>query len=216
MPWATRAGVAFDHLPPLVGAGPRYASAVLVRAPARLHHFGVLHDVPSPERAAVASVEIDGHRLSACSWAAPPGATWGKAGKGRQVLRYAAWLRGRAGPVVVGIDRNAPKWERLELANDEWWNDDETVLYGPDRAHDLRDLFREQVDRDPDLRREIAAARPDGPLAVTHSRRGADCRYDAIYASPELEVISVHHVWDEAREAGSDHAAVVADLEFSP
>lgn len=149
-----------------------------------------------------------------CSWAAPPGASWGNAGKGRQVIRYAAELAARSGPVVVGIDRNAPKWERLVLADDEWWNDDEPVLYGPDRAHDLRDIFREQVERDPDLHRRIVAARPEGPLAVTHRRRTTDCRYDAIYASPEIEVLSITHDWDQAREAGSDHAALLATLEL--
>jgi hypothetical protein len=96
-------GVAFDHLPDLAGAGPRYASAVLVRGDATLHGFGVVRDLPSPERAAVAAVELGGRRASACSWAAPPGASWGKAGKGRQVVRFAAWLQARPGPVLVGI-----------------------------------------------------------------------------------------------------------------
>lgn len=204
--------VAFDHLPPLADDGPRYASAVLVRGEASLDEFGVLRDLPSPERAAVASVTVDGRRTSVCSWAAPPGASWGDAGKGRQVVRFAAWLRDRSGPVVVGIDRNAPKWERHELADDEWWNDREPVLYGPERAHDLRDAYREVVDRDEALRGRLAEDRPDGPLAVTYLRRGSECRYDAIYVSPELEVRAVDHLWEEARAAGSDHGLVRAEL----
>jgi len=212
----TAGGVAFDHLPPLVGDGPRYASAVIVRGDASLHEFRVLPDVPSPERAAIASVELGGRRASVCSWAAPPGVSWGKAGKGRQVVRFAAWLKARPGPVVVGIDRNAPKWERLDQQDDEWWNEHEPTLYGPDRPHDLRDAFREQVDRDPELKDAIAAERPDGPLAVTHRRRGTDCRYDAIYASPEFDVVRVDHLWDAATAAGSDHAAVVATLTWAP
>jgi hypothetical protein len=58
----------------------------------------------------------------------------------------------------------------------------------------------------------VLAERPKGPLAVTHIRRGIECRYDAIYVSPEFEVLEVEHLWDEAREAGSDHAAVRAVL----
>jgi hypothetical protein len=73
---ATAGGVAFDHLPALVGGGPRYASAVLVRPRTSLHRFGVLRDVPSPERAAFAAVELQGRRASVCSWAAPPGVSW--------------------------------------------------------------------------------------------------------------------------------------------
>lgn len=59
--------VAFGHLPPLAGKGPRYAGAVLVRGAARLENFAVLRDVPSPERAAVASLSIGGRRTWVCS-----------------------------------------------------------------------------------------------------------------------------------------------------
>jgi endonuclease/exonuclease/phosphatase family metal-dependent hydrolase len=61
----------------------------------------------------------------------------------------------------------------------------------------------------------LAAERPDGPLAVTHRRRGADCRYHAIYVSPEFDVLDVEHLWEGATEAGSDHAAVLAQLEWT-
>ena len=171
--------VAFGHLPPLAGAGPRYGCAVVVRQGVELVDFGVLRDVPSPERAAVAEVRIDGRRLWVASWAAPPGVTGGSGGKGRQVERFAAWLRDRPGPTIVGIDRNAPKWERLDLADDEWWNPHEPLLYGVDRVHDLRDAYREYL-----------------------------------AGHPEFAVEGVEHLWDEAREAGSDHALVWAVLRW--
>lgn len=206
-------GVAFDHLPPMADTGPRYASAVIVRTKsARLEGLGVVPDVPSPERAAIASVTLNGRRLWVGSWAAPPGVTWGAAGKGRQVSRFAAWLRDRPGPVVVGIDRNAPKWERHELAEDEWWNKWEPLLYGAERVHDLRDAYRAHLQANPELADRVRVSRPDGPLAVTHQRRGVACRYDAIYASPEFTVEDVEHHWDTARAAGSDHALVRATL----
>lgn len=98
--------VAFSYLPPLAAAGPRYGCVVIVRHGVELVDFGVLRDVPSPERAAVAEVRLDGGRVWVASWAAPPGVTWGSGGKGRQVERFAAWLRERPGPMIVGIDRN--------------------------------------------------------------------------------------------------------------
>lgn len=204
--------VAFGYLPPLAGTGPRYGCAVVVRQGVELVDFGVLRDVPSPERAAVAEVRIDGRRLWVASWAAPPGVTWGRAGNGRQVERFAAWLRDRPGPTVVGIDRNAPMWERHVLADDEWWNAHEALLYGVHRVHDLRDTYREYLAGHPELAAQLRAKRPDGPLAVTHTRRGIECRYDAIYASPDFAVAGVDHLWDEARQAGSDHALVRAVL----
>lgn len=204
--------VAFAHLPPLASAGPRYGCAVLVRAPARLQDFEVMHDVPSPERAAVARLEVNGRSLWACSWAAPPGVSWGDAGKGRQVDRFAAWLRDRPGPVIVGIDRNAPKWERHDLTHDEWWNKWEPLLYGVERVHDLRDVYRDHLAARPHLAAQVREKYPNGPLAVTHRRRGVECRYDAVYASPELEVDDVEHHLDDALQAGSDHALVRAVL----
>lgn len=209
---ADQGDVAFDYLPPLADDGPKYGCAVLIRAPARIERFGVMADVPSPERAAVAVVTVGGRNLWVGSWAAPPGVTWGRAGKGRQVSRFAAWLRDRPGPTVVGVDRNAPKWERHDLADDEWWNKHEPLLYGPERVHDLRDVYRVHLEANPDLAARVRAERPDGPLAVTHRRRGVECRYDAIYASPELTVERVDHLWEEARDVGSDHALVRATL----
>lgn len=209
---ADQGNVVFESLPPLADDGPKYGCAVLVRAPARIEQFEVMAGMPSPEHAAVALVTVEGRRLWVGSWAAPPGVTWGRAGKGRQVNRFAAWLRDRPGPTAVGIDRNAPKWERHDLADDEWWNRREPLLYGPDRVHDLRDVYRDYLDANPGLAARIRGDRPDGPLAVTHRRRGVDCRYDAIYASPDLAVGHAEHLWDEAVDAGSDHALVRATL----
>ena len=203
---------AFDHLPPLADGGPRYACAIVMRSGIELVDAGVLESMPSPERALTARAQVGGMAMQLCSWAAPPGVTWGDAGKGRQVSRFAAWLRGRAMPVVVGIDRNAPKWERRDLADDVWWNKREPLLYGAGRVHDLRDVWRDLLDHDPEMLSAVLAERPAGPLAVTHLRRGIECRYDAIYVSPEFEVITVDHIWEQALAAGSDHAAVRAVL----
>ena len=161
----------------------------------------------------MAMVTVAGLRVWVGSWAAPPGVTWGKSGKGRQVERFAAWLRDRPGPVVVGIDRNAPKWDRHDLSEDEWWNR-EPLLYGPDRVHDLRDVYHDHLTANPELAARVRREYPEGPTAVTHRRRGIACRYDAVYASPEFTVEDVEHLWEEALEAGSDHALVRATLSW--
>lgn len=209
--------VAFRHLPPLAGRPPRYGTAVLVRGhELSLRGFDLLPDMPSPERAATAQLRTPLGDIWVGSWAAPPArGGWGPSGKGRQVQRFAAWLRDRPGPTVVGIDRNAPRWERPDLADDVWWNEREPLLYGPDRVHDLRDVYRDHLDRDPDELARSLAARPDGPLMVTHERKGVPCRYDAVYATPEFRVLDVRHLWSEARAAGSDHGIVIASLELT-
>lgn len=193
-------------------AATPYANAVLVRGPIVIEGSSVLSDMPSPERALVAKLLIGDHRLQVGSWSAPPGVSWGKQAKGRQVNRFAAWLRERPTATIIGIDRNSPKWERHDLEDDEWWNRWEPLLYGPRRVHDLRDVYRDYLYHRPKLAREIRESAPDGPLAVTHVRRGVPCRYDAISASPEFEVDAVDHLWDESKAAGSDHALVRAVL----
>lgn len=205
-----------DSMPPLAGKAPRYHAAVLVRD-LRLVDAGILRDLPSPERSLVARLESgDGHPFVAASLASPPGVSWGDAGKGRQVSRIAAWLADRRLPTVVGMDANAPKFERLDPAATEWWNPEEPVLFGEDRPHDLRDVFREYLSTDPARWKAVEARFPEGPLAVSYDRgrgeRSVPCRYDVILASPEFSVGRVEYRYDDAIAAGSDHGLVVAHL----
>ena len=121
----------------------------------------------------------------------------GCGGRCRQALAIADWLARRERPTVVGIDANTPRWDRLDLAATEFWNDGEERLLGPRPDHDLRDVFREVVERDPDRRATIAAERPDGPLAVSHVRghgeRATPCRYDFVLASPDVAVVDADY-----------------------
>ena len=77
-------------------------------------------------------------------------------------------------------------------------------------------MLRIQLAGDPGKLAATESLFPNGPLAVSY-RRGAgakrfDCRYDAIYATPDFEVSNVRYLYDESIAAGSDHAMVVADL----
>ena len=204
-----------DHLAALT-VEPRYRSAIVARQGWRLYDLGTIDHVPSPERTATAVLEGYGHKVAVASLALPPGVTWGDAGKGRQADRIACWLGERRGPVVVGIDANAPKWDRPALHDSEWWNDEEPLLIGEERIHDLRDVYREALERDPERRAAVLADAPEGPLATSHVRgRGSGrvaCRYDHVLASPEFDVLEVEYRWEDAVAAGSDHALVVATL----
>jgi endonuclease/exonuclease/phosphatase family metal-dependent hydrolase len=203
-----------DHLPAL-SQPPRYRSAIVVRGH-DLEDLGVVEGVPSPERTSTARLRVDGWTCTVASLALPPGVSWGDAGKGRQADRLACWLRDLVDPVVVGLDANAPRWDRPRLGDSEWWNEHEALLLGTDRLHDLRDAYRDVLRHDGARRAAVLAERPDGPLAVSyrrgHGRDAIDCRYDHVLVSPAFEVRDVRYLLDEARGAGSDHALVVADL----
>ena len=41
-----------------------------------------------------------------------------------------------------------------------------------------------------------------------------ECRYDFIYATPDLAVEKVRYVFDDMVKAVSDHALLIADLTF--
>lgn len=212
--------ISLDFMPPLAGEPPRYHSAVLVRGGMRIRDADVLPHLPSPERSlVVALATAAGREIVAASLASPPGVSWGRAGKGRQVLRIAAWLAERSAPTMIGMDANAPRFERLHPAATEWWNADEPVLFGSDRPHDLRDVFREYVASDPTRWAEVEARFPDGPLAVSYDRgkgdRSVPCRYDVILASPEFTVLHAEYTYDAALEAGSDHGLVRATLRLA-
>lgn len=209
--------ISLDSMPALAGAPPRYHSAVLVRGGVRLTGARTLRDIPSPERSLVADlITQHGQAFVVASLAAPPGTSWGDAGKGRQISRIAAWLKERTKPTVVGMDANGPKFERLRLPDTEWWNVHEPVLFGEERDHDLRDVFREYVSTDPARWDAVESTYPDGPLAISYDRgkggRSVPCRYDVILASPEFHVDQVDYLYDDAIAAGSDHGLVDAHL----
>jgi endonuclease/exonuclease/phosphatase (EEP) superfamily protein YafD len=204
-----------DHLPTL-GQPPRYRSAIVVADGWSVTDTGPVPDVPSPERTATATIVRDGFRCEVASLALPPGVSWGDAGKGRQADRLACWLRERDGPTIVGIDANTPKWDLPRLNECEWWNPQEELLFGSERIHDLRDAYRDLLRHDPARREAILRERPDGPLAVSylrdHGRAEIACRYDHVLVSPAFEVLDVRYLFDEAVEAGSDHALIMAEL----
>src|SRR5699024_3889015 len=92
------------------------------------------------------------------------------------------------------------------------------IMFGNDPHHRLFDAYRRWLATRPRETERIRRERPNGPLAITHytgKRRnspGIPRRYDALWLSEQLTVERIDHCYDEAIEAGSDHALVIADL----
>jgi hypothetical protein len=128
----------------------------------------------------------------------------------------ANWLAQLQGDVIVGIDANAPKIDHPELGSNTWWWKDEPLLLGANRVHHLSDALRSYLQDRPDEFARITAARPTGPLAISHvrgnKRKRTECRYDFIYHTPAIRVESISYLYEEAKNAGSDHAIVTAEL----
>lgn len=199
------------------GRSRRLGCSLFGREPLRLADSSLVPGLVFPERALVARLVAPGHRVTACSFHTPPGASWGEV-KPQTLKAIARWLASQSGPLIVGIDANTPKTDHPDLSRSEWWWPDEALLLGPAPLHGLKDALRLHLDAHSEVLAHAVATRPNGPLAVSHvrgnGRKRTECRYDFIYVSPGVRVHHVEYVFDQSVRSVSDHALVVADLEL--
>jgi hypothetical protein len=125
-----------------------------------------------------------------------------------QTLKVIArWLTLQPTPLIFGIDANCPKTDHPDISQNERWWDDEPLLLGGTPLHGLRDVFRVYLESNPAELARVIAARPAGPLAVSYIRGNrrtmTECRYDFIYATPDVEVRSVDYIFNKAVRAVS-------------
>jgi hypothetical protein len=183
-------------------------------------------DVLLPERILAAETTVDGIGLTAVSYHAPPGVTWGIA-KPRQAVAFARWLSAQRRPVLLGADANTPRIDAADFAatRTHWHTGDrrlhgepgDDLLFGPGKTHSLQDALRRWLADHPGQAATLAD-RPYGPLAITHrtGRRkdspGTGRRFDSIWITGHWTVQHIEHLYAAGIAAGSDHAVVVADL----
>jgi hypothetical protein len=201
------------------GRRPRFSCAVALRGRLQLDRSEVLTDAPSPVRTLVARIEGPEGPFVAMSAALPPGSMWGRAakqGQARVIGAHLESLRGAGMPVLVGMDRNGPKFERFDPAETEWWLEDEPALFAIGAPHGLTDVLLTLYAQYPERRAAALAARPEGPLEVSYVERRTDPpsprRYDVILASPEWRVKDVTYDYAGSIATGSDHGIVKARL----
>ncbi|MGW5152709.1 hypothetical protein [Rhodococcus koreensis] len=199
----------------VLGRGPRPRAAKLII------------DAPLPERIIV--VEIDTHigPLTAVAYHAPPGVNW-KLKKVEQALLLSRWLATVDGSIVIGADMNTPDIDHpdRDAVRTHWHTGmaklnggpGDDLVFGGTPTHTLDDAFRRWLDDHPDELGRIRAQRPDGPLAVSHrtgrtsTSPGTPRRYDTIWISKHLRVLTMNYDYDDALRAGSDHALVHSTL----
>lgn len=129
------------------------------------------------------------------------------------------WVAASPQPTVLGFDAN--HWSLSTSLDPVPVVDDpadhrflERQFFGPDPPHRLRDPLLDVLRRDPLRYARCMEERPDGPLAVSYMRHGTPDRFDYVFVSPEFTATDVRYDYDGGRAAGSDHALVVADLEY--
>lgn len=184
---------------------------------------GSVFDVEEPQRSGLlrrtmaAQVAVPGGTtLTACSFQARPV----RSDPGAHVrpafhAGIVRWLAATAGPVVLGIDAQAPEVDHPDPRRSVFRSpagSGEHRLLGPEPGHGLVDVLRRHLGRRPEELARITAQRPGGPLAVSRCLPAGPARHDHIWATPALDVLDVRYLHDEALATGSDHALVLADL----
>jgi len=157
-----------------------------------------------------------GSALTLLSCYAPTNTGRGRKERSGYFNTLAARLSAVSTPVVLGMDANGPRVDHPDIKQSRWWTEEEALVLGTGtQTEDVLCLW--YADHPADLKRRVQYY-PNGPLADSYhrGRRGKylRCRYDSIRVSPDISVIDVHYLYEEAVQAGSDHALVVADIEL--
>ena len=198
------------------GARPRFACALLARGDVTVVTSGLIPGAPSPVRALMSQLRVQGAALTAISAALPPGSMWGRAAKVAQADAISEALQAAGSPAVIGMDRNGPRFERWDPADTEWWPEDPAPFFAEDAAHGCVDVLDRWYSCNPDALTRARQLCPAGPREVSYIEVRADPaierRYDVIMASSAFEVRDVRYRYRDAIEAGSDHGIVEATL----
>lgn len=198
------------------GVTPRFACAVLARGSVKVVSSGLITGAASPVRATAARLLVQGSTLTAISAALPPGSMWGRNAKVAQADAIVRAVEETGAPVIIGMDRNGPKFERWQPATTEWWPEDPVHFFADDASHGCRDVLDRWYISNPDVLRDARHDRPAGPRAVSYVEHRADPpvprRYDLVMASCALKVLDVRYRYRDAIEAGSDHGLVEATI----
>jgi exonuclease III len=174
---------------------------------------GVFPELPKPQRGLWARVQLpDQGEVTVVSWHSPNAAGDGRKIKMAAYRAMSDWLAAAERPLVLGADLNT--WHDpvdLEQADpaDEFFEEHEFL--GLEPRHGLVDAFRASLERKGRL---ADLLEPAPPLAVSHLLAGgAGHRMDRIFVSTDLAPIEGEYWYDEAIEAGSDHALHWVELE---
>jgi len=207
-------------------AGSGYLAAVAGRG-TEPEWLSPRFDVPFPDRVTAVRIRVGQVPLIATAYHAPPGVSWGRE-KAQQAVAFARWLADQQDLVVLGADANTPMVDHPDFQRTltHWQSGvarlkgapGDDLMWGHTKVHGLDDALRVALANDPARMKAIRDARPDGPLEVSYrtlrrnGRPSTPWRFDGIWISKGIQVISVDYLYDRGLAAGSDHALVLADL----
>ena len=173
-------------------------------------------DLLLPSRSLAITATHTGSALTLLSCYAPTNTGPGRKERPNTFSALAAWLAAVPAPIVLGMDANGPRVDHPDIEQNRWWTQEEALVLGSSAP--TEDVLRLWYgDHPAELKRRLRYY-PNGPLADSYhrGRRGKylRCRYDSIRVSPGISVTNVRYLYEDAVQAGSDHALVVADIDL--
>lgn len=170
---------------------------------------GVVARAPYPDRTLWAKVGVPGTSVYVLGAHALTGVDY-KCAKADQFLALAEHLDSdelKSCPRILALDANEPKVDSLDPTKVEFFATNgpgAARLLGAEATHGLEDALRRWWPKDHPVP-------STGPLATSHVT-GSNRRYDQCFVSEQWQVEGCEYRYQDAVEAGSDHALLVVDL----
>ena len=166
-----------------------------------------------PERTLCAVAEVDGRKLKIVTLHSITGCDH-KMAKSVQFRTFAE-LVNTYNPDFVSFDANKPDIDHYNVSDMRFFSQKHNENGQAARAffeelvnQGLRDVYAEPYDK--------SQYKAGQPLVVSHiiSSSKKKRRYDFLFARKDIQVKKISYLYDEAVEATSDHALIIADFEI--
>jgi len=186
----------------------RLGVAFIVNKDINIEEAGVFERCLFPERTLYATLIVDGIKQKIVNLHSITGVSF-KMGKAVQYRRFAEAIN-MFKPDIVSMDANEPKVDHYCIDKIEYFDQGDDgkgarLFFDELKNQNLFDLYLE--DYNP------ADYIPGEPLAVSHIINGKkNRRYDFIFGKRDFIKGKIEYFYDEACEASSDHAIIVAEL----
>lgn len=185
---------------------------ILISRDLLLIDAGVCERNVFPERTLYAVTEYKGKQMKIMALHSLTGVSF-KMAKSAQFRTWAEYVK-KFNPDVVSFDANEPKLDHYDISKMEFFDQGQgedgrgaRLFFEELENQNLRDTLVNDYD--------VTNYKMGEPLAVSHiiGSTGAKRRYDFIFARQDMKVVNVQYLYDEAIEATSDHAMIVAEFE---
>lgn len=134
-----------------------------------------------------------------------------KKAKSMQFLSFAECIDSYK-PNIVAFDANEPKKDHFRLEDMEFFDNEDQgtgarTFFATLNESELVDSYLANYD--------TAEYREGEPITVSHKiiRGDKNKRYDFVYVDAKYNIINAEYLYENAIDAGSDHALVVVDIE---